>query len=250
MDEPSCGYRYSSARRGNNGPSPAIIAAAAIVVLATAIAVMYRKPAPVIVHTPPTPIPSPEPTTVPTVTATPTSVVELSSDWVEVSSPEDTPTPWPTIPPRVRREPTPTPRVSECVNYHWSTVQVFVPSAQVLTEIRANNGCNRDIGPTDLLFEISGWRNGGLVQSVRAMPFDRIRRRQRQNPLQIGLGSRQDRLLQGQRCLGLRQAGLKRPGIDLEQQRPLFDEFALFVVLLDQVAFHLGKDGGVDDTIH
>ena len=46
-----------------------------------------------------------------------------------------------------------------------------------LTEIRINNRCNRDLAPTDLLFVISGWRDGGLIQSVRAMPFDRIRRR-------------------------------------------------------------------------
>ena len=56
-------------------------------------------------------------------------------------------------------------------------VQVFTPSAQVQTEIKAQNNCNRDIQPTDLMFEISGWRNGGLIQSVRGMPFDRIRRR-------------------------------------------------------------------------
>jgi hypothetical protein len=47
----------------------------------------------------------------------------------------------------------------------------------VLTEIKAINNCNRDLEPPDLLFEISGWRQGALVQSVRAMPFDRIRRR-------------------------------------------------------------------------
>jgi len=47
----------------------------------------------------------------------------------------------------------------------------------VLTEIRAQNNCNRDINPLELMFEISGWRDGGLVQSVRASPFDRIRRR-------------------------------------------------------------------------
>ena len=104
-------------------------------------------------------------------------MVELNSEWVTVSSPEDTPTPWPTSPPPVRREPTPTPRVSECVTYRWTTAQVFRPSAQVLTEIRANNNCNRDIEPRDLMFEISGWRNGALVQSVRGMPFDRIGRR-------------------------------------------------------------------------
>jgi hypothetical protein len=94
-----------------------------------------------------------------------------------VSSPEDTPTPWPTSAPPPRREPTPTPRASECVSYRWTTTQVFRPSAQVLTEIKADNNCNRDIRPADLMFEISGWRNGGLVQSVRGMPFDSIRRR-------------------------------------------------------------------------
>jgi hypothetical protein len=67
--------------------------------------------------------------------------------------------------------------VSECVTYRWTTIQVFRPSAQVLTEIKANNNCNRDLEPADLMFEIAGWRDGGLIQSVRAMPFDRIRRR-------------------------------------------------------------------------
>ncbi len=103
--------------------------------------------------------------------------IELASDWVTVSTLEDTPTPWPTSPPPVRREPTPTPRVSECVTYRWTTTQVFRPSALVLTEITAKNNCNRDINPSDLMFEITGWRNGGFVQSVRASPFDRIRRR-------------------------------------------------------------------------
>jgi hypothetical protein len=63
------------------------------------------------------------------------------------------------------------------VSYRWTTAQIFNPSAQVLTEIRAANTCNRDIEPLELLFEISGWRDGALVQSVRARPFDRIRRR-------------------------------------------------------------------------
>jgi hypothetical protein len=104
-------------------------------------------------------------------------IVELASEWVTVTKFEDTPTPWPTIPVPARREPTPTPRVSECVSYRWTTLQVFRPTAQVLTEIRASNNCNRDLNPQDLMFEISGWRDGGLVQSVRGMPFDRIRRR-------------------------------------------------------------------------
>jgi hypothetical protein len=139
--------------------------------------VFDRAPEPEVAEAPPTPTPPPPPTAAPTVAPTATPFVELSSQWVEASTPADTPTPWPTIPDPVRREPTPTPRVSECISYRWSTVQAFIPSAQVLTEIRVVNGCNRDLAPTELLFEISGWRDGGLIRSVRAMPFDRIRRR-------------------------------------------------------------------------
>jgi len=177
MDQPSKGYRYSSARKERRGPSAAVFAAVAVVALVVLLAVVYRGRETEIAQLPPTPTPQPTPTAAYTPTATATAIIELASDWVVVSRPEDTPTPWPTIPAPVRREPTPTPRVSECVSYRWTTTQVFRPSAQVLTEISANNNCNRDIGPLDLMFEVSGWRGGGLVQSVRARPFDRIRRR-------------------------------------------------------------------------
>jgi hypothetical protein len=177
MDQPSKGYRYSSARRRGRGPSPVVLAVVAIVALVVLLAVLYREPPPEIVVVPPTPTPPPPATALPSPTATAAAITELASDWVTVSTLEDTPTPWPTSPPPVRREPTPTPRVSECVSYRWTTAQVFQPSAQVLTEISAVNNCNRDIGPLDLMFEITGWRDGGLVQSVRARPFDRIRRR-------------------------------------------------------------------------
>jgi hypothetical protein len=176
MDQPSRGYRYSSARRAGSGPSPVVVAVLVIAALAVLLAVVFRERPPEIAELAPTPTPPPPETAAPAPTATATVIVELASDWVTVSNPEDTPTPWPTSPPPVRREPTPTPRVSECVSYRWSTIQVFRPSAQVLTEIKANNNCNRDIGPLELMFEISGWRDGGLVQSVRARPFDRIRR--------------------------------------------------------------------------
>ena len=172
------GFRYSSARRGTGAPSPAIIAAVAVVVLLVLLVVFRSPPESEVTPAPPTPAsPTPPPTVTPTPTATISAVQEFSSDWVEVSSPKDTPTPWPTIPDPVRREPTPTPKVSQCVSFRWTTTQVFTPSAQVLTEIRANNGCNRDLEPTDLMFEISGWRDGGLIRSVRAMPFNPIRRR-------------------------------------------------------------------------
>jgi len=177
MDQPSKGYRYSSARRHRRGPSPVVLAAVAIAALAVLLAVISREQPPEIAELPPTPIPPPLATALPAPTATATASIELASDWVTVSTIEDTPTPWPTSPPPVRREPTPTPRVSECVTYRWTTTQIFRPSAQVLTEITAYNNCNRDINPLDLMFEITGWRDGGFVQSVRASPFDRIRRR-------------------------------------------------------------------------
>jgi hypothetical protein len=177
MEQPSKGYRYSSARRRGRGPSPVVLASLAIAVLAVLLAIIYREQPPEITELLPTPTPPPPAAVSPTPTATATAVVELASDWVTVSTLEDTPTPWPTSPPPVRREPTPTPRVSECVSYRWTTTQIFRPSALVLTEITAKNNCNRDINPPDLMFEISGWRDGGLVQSVRASPFDRIRRR-------------------------------------------------------------------------
>ncbi len=176
MDDGPRGFRFSSARRNRRGPSPAVIAAVAAVSLVVVIAVLYRPTQPEIVETVPTPTQPPTPAPSPTATTPPTPL-ELASEWVVASSPELTPTPWPTSPPPARREPTPTPKVSQCVSYRWTTIQVFRPSAQVLTEIKAQNNCNRDIQPTDLTFEISGWRDGGLVQSVRGMPFDRIRRR-------------------------------------------------------------------------
>jgi len=190
MDQPSKGYRYSSARRRGRGPSPVVLAAVAIAALAVLLAVISREQPPEIAELPPPPIPSPPATAPPAPTATATAPIELASDWVTVSTLEDTPTPWPTSPPPVRREPTPTPRVSECVTFRWTTAQVFRPSALVLTEITAKNNCNRDINPSDLMFEITGWRNGGFVQSVRASPFDRIRRRH-SGIISIGLpGSR------------------------------------------------------------
>jgi hypothetical protein len=154
-----------------------LIAAVTIVVLVTLVAVMSRQKQPDVVEILPQPSPPATPTLAPSATPTATETVELQSGWVSASVPDPTATPWPTPPPPVRRQPTPTPRVSECVAYRWTTVQIFRPSAQVLTEIKAVNNCTHDIDPLELLFEISGWREGALVQSVRARPFDRIRRR-------------------------------------------------------------------------
>ncbi len=115
-----------------------------------------------------------------TATATATVLVERSSEWIVAFAPTATPSPWPTIASAAsatpRPQPSPTPRTSECVTYRWSSQQVFRPSALVLVEITAVNGCNRDLGPLEVWFEITGWRQGNWVQSVRGHPFERIRR--------------------------------------------------------------------------
>lgn len=129
------------------------------------------------------PTATPTPPRVATAAATPTAAapVELSSVWVEVGTITPAPTPWPTLAPQpsptARRGPSPTPRPADCVSFRWTARQVFAPPAHVLVEIEAVNHCRRDLGPFDLWFEISGWRDGGLVQSVRGHPFDRIRPR-------------------------------------------------------------------------
>ncbi len=176
MTETPAGFRLSSARRGGPGSSRVLLAAVAVVVLVAILAVLNREPDPEVVVLPPEPTEAAPPSPDPTATATPTVPVEHSSEWVVASSPEATATPWPTSPPPVPRVPTPTPAVADCVSYRWTTVQIFNPSAQVLTEITAVNRCNRNIATRELMFEITGWRDGGQVQSVRALPFDPIRR--------------------------------------------------------------------------
>ena len=186
MNEELRGFRISSARTGRGGPSLVVLAAAAVVLLAIILALVSQEDEVPVV----TPRPTPLPTDTPTAHPTP-ALVERTSEWVAVSVPESTPTPWPTAwptspPPPTRRPPSPTPRVSECVTYRWTSVQIFRPSAHVLIEINAANRCNRDLGPLDLWFQITGWRDGGLVQTVRGHPFDSIRRRQ-SGDIAIGL---------------------------------------------------------------
>ena len=178
------GYRTSSARRTRGGPFLLAATALGLLLLAILLAVLRggdgdRAAAP------PQPIAAPTGTTTPspTATTTPTATapVELGSEWVKIEVITPTPTPWPALPPLAdptpRRGPSATPRPADCVSFTWDARQVFIPSAQVLVEIEAVNRCRRDLGPLDLWFEISGWRGGALVQSVRGHPFDRIRPR-------------------------------------------------------------------------
>jgi hypothetical protein len=155
----------------------------AIVLLAGGLALRHRAPTPLAEQNPlppPDPVPPASARPAATATATPTTLTEESSGWVELILPTASPSPWPTLAPAAtatqRLVPSPTPRAAECVSFRWSAQQVFRPSAHVLVEINADNRCSRDLEPLDLWFEISGWRQGGLVQSVRGHPFERIRR--------------------------------------------------------------------------
>ena len=178
MTEELPGYRTSSARRGRGGPSLLTAAVVVVVAIFAAVAILQRNRQPP-VHAPPV-NPPPIPTASPTQSATAIVLVERSSEWVVALAPTATPSPWPTVAPAAtvtaRPRPSPTPRISDCVTYRWNSRQVFRPSAQVLVEIEAVNGCNRDLGSLDVWFEITGWRQGSSVQSVRGHPFDRIRR--------------------------------------------------------------------------
>ncbi len=172
------GYRTSSARRGGRGSPVLITAAAGLVAIFVVLVTLDRGPRSP--EPPPPPPPtrtSPPPAPVP---PTATVLVEHSSQWVIALGADATPSPWPTFAPvstaAPRPQPSPTPILSAWVTYRWSAGQVFTPSAHVLVEIQAVNRCNRDLGPLDLWFEITGWRQGGQVQSVRGHPFDRIRK--------------------------------------------------------------------------
>ena len=158
-------------------------AALAVSLLAVVLALRHRDPEP---ERPAAAVPTAAEVKTRAAPATPTTpptlLVEQNSEWVEAEVAFSTPTatPWPTLAPDAtptpRPQPSPTPRAAECVSFRWTSSQVFAPSAQVLVEIDADNRCNRDLGPLDLWFEISGWRDGGLVQSVRGHPFERVRR--------------------------------------------------------------------------
>jgi len=193
-DEPS-GFRLSSARRGGPTDNPVLPFAVVLVFLAIVLIVTFgvrdENPPPALRATPTsTATPSPSPT--PTSTATP-EFVRGESGWVDATVVLP-PSPTPTMPALVAyptAAPRPTPRISECAGYRWSSMQVFSPSAQVKIDIRVDNRCPYDLGPNNLVFDITGWRDGGRVQSVRGMPFETIRRG-RSGDLSIGLPGSMD----------------------------------------------------------
>lgn len=194
MKETTGSFRLSTARRSGPKENPTLILAVAAVlaaiILIVALAVDREEEPPA----PPSPTPRPTTTPIQTPTRTPTPDFERAeSGWVDatvVMPPTPTPT-IPTLEASPTRAPRPTPSISECAVYRFSTTQVFSPSAQVKIDIRVDNRCPYDLGPNNLLFEITGWRGGAHVQSVRGVPFETIRRG-RSGDLSIGLPGSED----------------------------------------------------------
>lgn len=180
MNEKPPSLRMSSARIKPPEANPtlpfAVVLVVLVIVLVIALAVRdedanEQAPATLVPTATQTPMPQPS--------ATPTpGFVKENSGWVdaEVVLP---PTPSPTIPiyvPAPTRAPRPTPSISQCADYRFSSLQVFSPSAQVKIDIRVHNRCPYDLGPSNLWFDITGWRDGARVQSVRGRPFETIRK--------------------------------------------------------------------------
>ncbi len=119
---------------------------------------------------PPPPKASPTPTTTPE---------EGFTGWME-EDPTPTPTPEPTLFPTFTPRPTPLPTrpptLAECIRFSWWAEQNLAPLNQVRVSIEVVNGCRRDVGQMELWFEIAGWRDGAVVQVVRAHPLDELRR--------------------------------------------------------------------------
>jgi hypothetical protein len=195
MLEKPAGARISSARRRPGAQSPVFRGALALgLVLATLLVVHLLRP------DPPEPAgaapAAPTPTSTPAATRAPTptpGLVRDGSGWVDatVLVPATPTTVAPTAAAPQPRRPAPTPRIPECAGYRWSTFQVFSPSAQVKVDIRVTNRCPYDLGPGNLWFEITGWRDGNRIQSVRGHPFETIRRG-RSGDLSIGLPGAED----------------------------------------------------------
>lgn len=175
-------YRLHGARRGGPGPTPVltvvILAFIAAIALIAVLSFRGGSTETGIQATPtPSPAPAPAPTSRPTPPPTPITDRQQSG-WVDAPV-VVRPSPTPTMPPiRVipTRAPRSTPTVGQCAVFSWSTLQVFTPSAQVKVDIRLRNRCPYALGPDNLLFEITGWRHGDRVQSVRGVPMEPIRR--------------------------------------------------------------------------
>jgi hypothetical protein len=117
-----------------------------------------------------TPAPRIAPLT-PTAEAVVTRRTTVVLPWDAEPTPSPIP-PEPTEPPTATPEPTAPAAVEQCVAIRWSAGTSPATITQVLVEIDATNRCGRDLEPLEVWFEIAGYRQGDLVQSVRGHLFD------------------------------------------------------------------------------
>jgi hypothetical protein len=127
----------------------------------------------------PTPAPSATDRSKPSSASTPTATPEPHlGEWFKIASP--TATPWPTMPiiptPTIPAA-TRTPSLGDCLPFRWTAIQHFSGFAQVLVEIEVTNQCGRTLDANDVWFLVSGYRDGGLVQTARGHLFDELRPR-------------------------------------------------------------------------
>jgi hypothetical protein len=176
VDEPVMRFSVSSGRRPLPQRSGCYLSAAVCAVIAL-VAVFEltrgdREPPPAAPSAVPTVAPSPTPATSPT----PTRLAEYASGWVTAIAPTLTPTPWvpaAAAPPR-SREPSPTPSAADCISATYEAEQSLASWGNVMITIRATNRCRRVLQPTEVLFRVSGYREGALVQTAQGSPFEEI----------------------------------------------------------------------------
>ena len=185
MDDNTRGFRVSSASKAKRRPPVVLLAILGVAVLAAVLAFVRKSDSPAVVNTPRQRAARPQPGAAPA--AVPTVLVEQASEWVTSAGQTTTPPPaeWRPIDQPTRPPATPTPGMSQCVHFKWTESQVMSPNAHVLVDIQAANQCGRTLGALDLWFEVTGWRDGAIVQTVRGHPFDALRQRRSAN---IGIG--------------------------------------------------------------
>ena len=111
----------------------------------------------------------------PTPTAPPTPTPQTLSVVVPFEpEPEPTPT-WARPPTPTPRTPTPTPPPSQCLQLEWWIAEGGAPLGSTLVEVEVTNRCGRDLDAPQVWFEVTGYRAGGVYQSVRGHLFDPLR---------------------------------------------------------------------------
>jgi hypothetical protein len=175
MTNETSGFYLSSGRRQRPGRSGCLVVSGVLVIIALiTVFELTRREEPSPFSPSPTPLPAATSTPTPTRTFTPT-FRQLSAE-VVITAPAVTPTPWiPATPaPPRRRPPSPTPSASACITASWDAQQAYGRPVNVLVTVSATNRCRRVLQATDVWFQVTGYRNGDMIQTARGSPFREI----------------------------------------------------------------------------